>query len=382
MPIKVCFVQLRSYAVFQPNLGKEFGGAEVQFYLLAKALAKDPEFEVTCVARDYGQPDGEVIEGVRHHKIAQGGVILGKVPGLNKALSARGLYQTLERIDADIYLQRCAAVETGVVALYGRRHGKLTLHFVSSDMHTDGRFEKEKPIWVSRPYVYGIKNCTSVICQNHYQQEHVQRQYGREGQVIPSLCEVTPEYKTPQGDSVLWVSRCLPMKQPEALFDLARAFPDTRFVMIMNEGVDRDYTLKTTQRAKAIQNIELIDYVPYAEVERYYAEARVHVNTSTFEGFPNTFLQAMKFGVPVLSLSVNPDEVLTNEEVGFCAGGDRKQLQAGLQVLLSDNEIYGRMSRRAYDYVATHHDIQKLTEGYKTMLRDLVKAHSAEGEVE
>ena len=39
--IRVCFISLRAYPIFNPSVEKLFGGAEVDLYLLATELAKE-----------------------------------------------------------------------------------------------------------------------------------------------------------------------------------------------------------------------------------------------------------------------------------------------------------------------------------------------------
>ena len=56
-PVRVCFVIMKAYPLFNPEIKSVFGGAEVDFYNLATELAKDKNFDVSCVVADYGQPD-------------------------------------------------------------------------------------------------------------------------------------------------------------------------------------------------------------------------------------------------------------------------------------------------------------------------------------
>ncbi len=53
---RVCFVSLKAYPLFNPDISSVFGGAEVDLYMLATELANDERFEVSFIVGDYGQP--------------------------------------------------------------------------------------------------------------------------------------------------------------------------------------------------------------------------------------------------------------------------------------------------------------------------------------
>ena len=63
-PIRVCFVILNAYPLFNPEAKGVIGGAEVDSYYLASELAKDPNYNVSCIVADYGQEPVEVRENV------------------------------------------------------------------------------------------------------------------------------------------------------------------------------------------------------------------------------------------------------------------------------------------------------------------------------
>jgi hypothetical protein len=56
-PIKVCFLSLAAYPLFDPSIKATIGGAEVQSYYLAKSLASDPNYEVHFMTGNYKQKE-------------------------------------------------------------------------------------------------------------------------------------------------------------------------------------------------------------------------------------------------------------------------------------------------------------------------------------
>ena len=86
----------------------------------------------------------------------------------------------------------------------------------------------------------------------------------------------------------------------------------------------------------------------------------VLVNTSLYEGFPNTFIQALKNKTPILSLNVNPDDFLTKNEIGFFCRNDFTQMENNLKLLLQNKELYESYSKNAFLYVKNNHNIEEI----------------------
>jgi glycosyltransferase involved in cell wall biosynthesis len=96
--------------------------------------------------------------------------------------------------------------------------------------------------------------------------------------------------------------------------------------------------------------------VPPPQLEEYFARARALLCTSDFEGFPNTFLDAGRFGVPVISLSVDPDGVIAREQGGFIADGDIDRLIGAIKSFAEESEVARAAGRRLYEYVRCGHE--------------------------
>jgi len=135
---------------------------------------------------------------------------------------------------------------------------------------------------------------------------------------------------------------------------LAAQYPQYAFELIMNRSNESIFD-KILQEAPP--NVRIIERVPFDEIEPYFARARVLLNTSVFEGFPNTFLQAGKYGVPVLSLQVDPGKLIGEKHCGIMVGGNHQLLSDGLKKLMEDNEFHQICSANIKKYVYENHGL-------------------------
>ncbi|HEY3157505.1 MAG TPA: glycosyltransferase, partial [Vicinamibacterales bacterium] len=90
------------------------------------------------------------------------------------------------------------------------------------------------------------------------------------------------------------------------------------------------------------------------DANRLYDRARVLVNTSDVEGFPNSYLQAWIAGVPVVTL-IDPDGVIAREGLGAAVTAP-ELLGEAVRHLLADPVAWRAASDRCRAYMARHHD--------------------------
>ena len=109
--MKITFVSLWACKLFRQDEPQPFGGAELQMYLLAKALARRHDVEVQFVTRGAGKFEIFDYQGIRVYKLP-----------FHASHRARMLFGTIDlirlclRLDTGVFLQRAGGIETGIVA--------------------------------------------------------------------------------------------------------------------------------------------------------------------------------------------------------------------------------------------------------------------------
>jgi len=126
----ICFVAQYAYGAMTGGRNGHIGGLEREVSLMARCLA-DRGQDVTLLTWDEGQPDGEIIDGVRVHTICR------KKEGIKgvRFLSPRwsGLVRAMHRADADVYYFNSAECTTGQMAMYCRRARRKFIYSVATE---------------------------------------------------------------------------------------------------------------------------------------------------------------------------------------------------------------------------------------------------------
>jgi glycosyltransferase involved in cell wall biosynthesis len=110
-------------------------------------------------------------------------------------------------------------------------------------------------------------------------------------------------------------------------------------------------------------NLRYFGGLPLENVNVLMSQADILVSTSRYdgEGFPNTFIQAWNNGAVVVSLSVDIDDGLEAQGVGYCAGNvDR--LNAIVAELARSTETRRAIAKRSFEHVHKWHSMANATE--------------------
>lgn len=419
---KICITSPWNYPLFNPENQTHFGGWEVRIGLIAKELARRGNFEVNLVVADHGQPRIEQRDGVTLHawvgRTIAGipsaaerarGIVRAQMPSLpmrirRKALLSLeavawrikppaslvgniGAYFVLadmiaiyDQVDADVYLVPGNSQFSAEVALYCQQRGKQYVFLAGSDMDYYPEYKlhpnrRDIQGVQFRLKVFSIEHAALHLAQNERQAQMLREGYGRSATIIKNpidLDHVVP--RNPAARTILWVGKSDErIKRPSLALKLAEQLPEYEFVLIMNMSIAKTHTACLAW-ARRLPNVTVIERVPFADIENYFADARLHLNTSVFEGFPNTFLQAAKYGVPTVSLKVDPGAMLSERGCGVVCGGDLACVARNLRELMTDATRYARLSQTSLAYVRAVHDRNVIIPQYERALATLCDA--------
>lgn len=354
--LRVCFVSLKAYPIFNPDVQKVFGGAEVDLYLLATELARDKRFDVRFIVGDYGQPDTEKRDGVTLYKSVR----------TDRFMLAEGwkVWKALRRADADIYMHEACSLGTTLIAAFCRLNKRRFVYRTASSTEADGGYFRKKPVRAA--FVkWAFRQADPLIVQNEQDAQNARAIMSKEALVIRNACRIRPTAVEAK-KGILWVGRSDTVKRPDLFLKLARQFPDLPFTMICQRATGDDRYEALVRQARSIGHLQFIERVPFRQVDTYFERAEVLVNTSDSEGFPNTFVQACNAAAAILSLNINPDQFLNRHECGLCAEGDWDRLTLQVNELLK-TPLGRRLGTNGRTYIQAHHNLETIIEEYKNI---------------
>jgi glycosyltransferase involved in cell wall biosynthesis len=122
-------------------------------------------------------------------------------------------------------------------------------------------------------------------------------------------------------------------------------------------------------------NVHFHGRLSYWDANALYGRARVFVNTSDLEGFPNSYLQAWIRGVPVVTL-IDPDSVIEREGLGVAARSPA-QIPSAIGHLLSNPAAWRAASDRCRAFMAREYGEDKVLAAYLDTFEKVMRTDTA-----
>jgi glycosyltransferase involved in cell wall biosynthesis len=202
-----------------------------------------------------------------------------------------------------------------------------------------------------------VRRATGLYCAANFLIPKVHAKYGLDTapRFLPTPVDVPDRIAKSATPVVCFVGRWHRRKRPELFLQLARRFPDVRFVAV---GGTRDETRdrRLRQEFADVPNLEMTGVIDQFETDRLnqiYSASWILINTAAREGLPNTFLEAAAHRCAILSV-VDPDRFASR--FGHHASEDG--LAEGLAHLLK-NDRWQRRGELGYEYVSSCFETNK-----------------------
>jgi glycosyltransferase involved in cell wall biosynthesis len=133
------------------------------------------------------------------------------------------------------------------------------------------------------------------------------------------------------------------------------------------------------QAATTRSNVSFHGRLSYWDTNELYGRAKLLVNTSDVEGFPNSYLQAWIRGVPVVTL-IDPDGVIERESLGVAARSSA-QIGDAVEYLLGNPTARKAASERCAAFMAREYAEDKVLAAYLDTFEQVTRIDAAGAEI-
>lgn len=349
------------------------GGAEYQAQLLTEYLAATNNYEIYYLTRRINKsfkPDGYKIIQVAEP---------GGIRRFGEFFDTFELMSMLKEISPDVVYQRVGCGYTGITAFYAKKYRKRSVWHVAHDrevMHFDSRLTRNIAFrYLDYKFlVYGLKNASAIITQTQQQADYLWKYFKRRHTAVIPNAHPEPKEETEKNKpiKVVWVANVKPWKRPEIMLQLAKDLENmagVEFTMIGKLTGDPAWCEQIKKKADQLDNLQFLGGQNQDFVNETLSKSHIFVNTSTQEGFANTFIQSWLRKVPVLTLTVNPDGIFNDQSVGICSDTYDK-LKDNLVKLINEESVRNKMGSNAYSYAVKTYSTNNLKRIEKIIFND------------
>ncbi len=350
--MKICIVSHNAFGAISGREG-HIGGVEMQTAALARHLAEQGHDVTLLVWNEFGAAS-TVESGVKVSAICHEDAGL---PVL-KFFSPRwtSLHRRLRDADAEIYYHNGAEYFTGQVAFFCRMYRRAFVFSTASDADCLPDLPFLGQSYERWLYRFGLRRADAVICQTQGQQRALLENFNRAATILPMPCsfEIASGRERLANSEVLWVGRVVALKRLELYLDVAESLPDITFHIAGGADDDEGYAGRLFGRASALKNVVGHGVLDRQSIMNLYQRCSLLLCTSSIEGFPNTFIEAWGFGMPVVT-SFDPDNLIRDHDLGAVAH-DSAEFATVIRKILADDASYRYWSDNALQYFKSHHE--------------------------
>jgi glycosyltransferase involved in cell wall biosynthesis len=346
----------------------KYGGFGRATRMIGRELIKNGIEVFAVVPRRKDQKEFEILDGIK----------VFSFPNYNPFLAKK----IFNNINADVYHSEEPSFGTYLamkvmptkIHLVTSRDTKFFIDWLKEFIHPSynklqvfANYLYEDNLLVKR----SVRKANRVFCAAKFLNDKVSKKYSLKNEVgfLPTPVEV------PQTDivksklpTVCYLARWDKRKKPEVFFQLAKCFPDVKFIAVgkaRNVNYD-DYLRKKYSNLKNLTMTGFINQFETDEISKILDSSWVIINTATREGLPNAFLEALAHKCAILS-ALNPEGV--TERFGYYVKDGN--FEAGLKRLL-DNNNWRIKGERGQNYIKENYELNSSIDQHIKIYQNLL----------
>jgi glycosyltransferase involved in cell wall biosynthesis len=158
--------------------------------------------------------------------------------------------------------------------------------------------------------------------------------------------------------------------------EIAKKLPEYEFYVLGKANTSKEKNIAVFERYKNLPNLHFEGLVVGEEKKQFLKDAKILVNTSVHEALPVSFLEALSYGVCLVS-NRNPDSL--TEKFGVWTGDvlgdgfDKVDLYVeAIKKIMENEPLRQKMAEKTRDYVCQNHNVTKVIK----ILREFIMKES------
>lgn len=349
--------------------GSNLGGGENQLAGVAKLFA-----ELGC---EVSVIDYSIAANLQYRDISFYALNPEKKTWLD-VLSKRSirLYNLLLERNADIYFSSMCGYHHIISFFASQKSNAKFVYWAAADLDFESFYQRYKYYY---KYKMNARNLINIILTEitfpfvtryanllfvqHSGQLALAK--NKNAMVLPNFIEVNHHLnKVDKDDYCVWVGSISEIKGFEKIQLILEQVPNIQIKVIGK--IRSENCKKILKILHRYPNFTYLGFLSnYDDVLKAIAHARFLFNTSAKEGFPITFLEAWANNTPVISLYVDPGNIIEANNLGYCAQGDWNRF------INAFNHFHSLQIRAdLQEYVEIHHSKQRITNILKNSLME------------
>lgn len=239
------------------------------------------------------------------------------------------------------------------------------------------------PQWAKQCFSSILRHCSGLIVLSNTWKDYYVKNLNLNPErvfVLPNPTELPADIPQRSNVSKVTLLFCGRVGQRKGTFDLIRAFANlpseqkncAELIIAGDGDIEQGQSLVTS--LNLTEHITFLGWVNSERRNQLLKEADILILPSYNEGLPMAILEAMSWGLPIISTPVGgiPELVIPNENGLLVEPGDIQQLSIAIQSLITNEELRLAMGRKARERVIPL-DIKSYVNSLSDVYRSVLK---------
>lgn len=150
------------------------------------------------------------------------------------------------------------------------------------------------------------------------------------------------------------------------------SLPKNVSLLVIGKGEEGPKLQKQANDLGVSDRVKFLGYVDYEDIPKYLSVCDIFIRPSRSEGFGNSFIEAMAFGLPVIATPVGgiPDFLNDRQTGVFCSPDNPQSIVKAVNEIISDTELRNRIVLNAKDMVIAKYGWDHVAQKMKGLVFD------------